>query len=41
MVLGLATLAILVGVKWLTLRLFGLPDFVPTSWVPVWTGLQR
>ena len=32
---------ILVGLLWLTLRLSGVPGFVPDSWVPGWSGLHR
>jgi uncharacterized protein (TIGR02611 family) len=39
MLLGLASFALLVGLVWLTLRLTGLPGFVPQSWVPSWTGV--
>jgi uncharacterized protein (TIGR02611 family) len=39
--LSLATLAMLVGLLWVTLRLSGVPAFVPDRWVPAWTGLHR
>jgi uncharacterized protein (TIGR02611 family) len=39
--LGLATLAVLVGLLWVTLRLTGVPGFVPDRWVPAWTDLHR
>jgi len=39
--LGLVSLAALVGVLWVTLRLFGVPGFVPHGWVPAWTDLHR
>jgi uncharacterized protein (TIGR02611 family) len=39
--LSLATLAVLVGLLWITLRLAGVPGFVPDQWVPAWTGLHR
>jgi uncharacterized protein (TIGR02611 family) len=38
--LGLATLVILASLLWLTLRVSGVPGFVPDSWVPAWSGLQ-
>ena len=38
--LGIATFAVLVGLMWVTLRLTGVPRFVPGSWVPDWSGLQ-
>ena len=38
--LGIATFAVLVGLMWVTLRLTGVPGFVPGSWVPDWSGLQ-
>jgi uncharacterized protein (TIGR02611 family) len=39
--LGLVSLAALVGVLWVTLRLSGVPGFVPDGWVPAWTDLHR
>jgi uncharacterized protein (TIGR02611 family) len=38
--LGLGTLAILACLAWVTLRVTGVPGFVPDSWVPDWSGLQ-
>jgi uncharacterized protein (TIGR02611 family) len=38
--LGLGTLAILAGLMWVTLRLTGIPGFVPNRWLPDWSGLQ-
>ena len=38
--LGLGTLAILAGLLWLTLRVSGVPGFVPNALVPDWSGLQ-
>ncbi len=40
LLLGLGTALILVGLLWLTLRVSGVPGFVPGSWVPGWSGLQ-
>jgi uncharacterized protein (TIGR02611 family) len=40
LLLGLGTLAVLVGLVWVTLRLTGVPGFVPDGWVPSWSGLQ-
>jgi uncharacterized protein (TIGR02611 family) len=40
LLLGLATLVLLVGLVWVTLRLTGVPGFVPDSWVPSWSGLR-
>ncbi|MDP9219659.1 MAG: TIGR02611 family protein [Actinomycetota bacterium] len=40
LLLGLATLALLVGIFWVTFRLAGVPGFVPDSWVPSWIGRQ-
>jgi uncharacterized protein (TIGR02611 family) len=40
LLLGLATLALLVAIFWLLFRLSGVPGFVPDSWVPGWTGLR-
>jgi uncharacterized protein (TIGR02611 family) len=39
--LGLVSLAALVGLLWVTLRLSGVPGFVPDRWVPAWTDLHR
>jgi uncharacterized protein (TIGR02611 family) len=41
LLLGLATLTLLAGIFWVTLRLAGVPAFVPDSWVPSWSGLQH
>ena len=38
--LGLVSLAFLVAVFWIYLRLAGVPGFVPDAWVPSWTGLH-
>jgi uncharacterized protein (TIGR02611 family) len=38
--LGLGTLAVLVSLLWLSLRLTGVPGFVPNALVPDWSGLQ-
>jgi uncharacterized protein (TIGR02611 family) len=38
--LAVGTGAVLVTLLWLTLRLSGVPGFVPDSWVPAWSGLQ-
>jgi uncharacterized protein (TIGR02611 family) len=38
--LGLGSLAVLLGLLWLTLRVAGVPGFVPDSWLPGWSGLQ-
>jgi uncharacterized protein (TIGR02611 family) len=40
LLLGLATLVLLVGLLWVMLRLTGVPGFVPDSWVPSWSGLR-
>lgn len=40
LLLGLGTLAILVGLFWVTLRVTGVPGFVPNALVPDWSGLQ-
>jgi uncharacterized protein (TIGR02611 family) len=40
MLLGLGTLLLLVAVLWVTLRLSGVPGFVPDSWLPAWSGLR-
>jgi uncharacterized protein (TIGR02611 family) len=40
LLLALGTVALLVAVLWLTLRVSGVPGFVPHSWVPSWTGLR-
>lgn len=40
LLLGVATLAVLAGLLWVTLRLTGVPGFVPDGWVPSWSGLQ-
>ncbi len=40
LLLALATFLLLVAVLWLSLRLSGLPGFVPRSWVPSWSGLE-
>lgn len=38
--LGVGTFAVLAGLMWVTLRVTGVPGFVPGSWVPDWSGLQ-
>jgi uncharacterized protein (TIGR02611 family) len=38
--LGLGTLCLLIAIFWVMLRLFGVPGFVPDSWLPSWSGLQ-
>lgn len=40
LLLGLGTLAVLVCLFWLTLRLTGVPGFVPNALIPSWSGLQ-
>lgn len=40
LLLGLATLVVLVAVLWTMLRVFGVPGFVPDSWVPAWSHLR-
>ncbi len=40
LLLGLGTLVLLLALVWLTLRLSGVPGFVPSSWVPSWSGLH-
>lgn len=40
LLLGLATFALVVAVVWLTLRVGGVPGFVPHAWVPSWSGLR-
>ena len=40
LLLAVGTAVILVGLLWLTLRVSGVPGFVPDSWVPGWSGLQ-
>ena len=41
LLLGLVTLALLVGLLWVTLRLTGVPGFVPDPWVPAWRSICR
>lgn len=38
--LGLLTCACVLGATWLVLQLTGLPAWVPSAWVPAWTGLR-
>ena len=40
LLLGLGTAAVLITMVWLTLRITGVPGFVPNALVPDWSGLQ-
>jgi uncharacterized protein (TIGR02611 family) len=40
LLLGLGTLVVLVSLVWLTLRVIGVPGFVPNALIPDWSGLQ-
>jgi uncharacterized protein (TIGR02611 family) len=40
LLLGLATFVLLVAIFWVMVRVFGVPGFVPDSWLPSWSGLQ-
>jgi uncharacterized protein (TIGR02611 family) len=40
LLLGVATLALLLALVWVSLRVSGVPGFVPAWWVPSWIGLR-
>lgn len=40
LLLAVATLLVLVALLWVTLRVTGVPGFMPDGWVPSWSGLR-